>query len=119
MSDQDPIVNKALFDKWARRTRNELLEALPAYIRSSQLQIVAYIERAINQAITRERAALYKYVGKEIARQLSTPELKELVGHLFEQEKGRQDPDAINVEVIDGLFTGSKAKRNKDGNQPD
>jgi DNA primase large subunit len=107
-----------VFNKWARRTEKKVLKGLEGYVLVMQGKLAAIIEREVNRQLTAERAALYKYVGKELAKRLSTPELKEMVAFLFEQEKGRQDPNAINVEVIDGFGAGSRAKRDVDGDKP-
>lgn len=116
---QEAPVTRAAFDKFARRTENEVLKALPGMVKNLKIQIKHYVDREIGRKLTEERTALYKYVDRELARALSTPSLKETVKRLIEQEFGRQDPDAINVEVIETFGTGDKAKKNKDARKFD
>jgi hypothetical protein len=106
-------VTRAQFEKFERRTYNEILRALPGLVKDQEKRIKLYIDREIGKRITESRTALYQYVDKELARALSTPKLKATVGRLIEQEFGRQDPNAINVEVIEKFGTGDRAKKNK------
>jgi hypothetical protein len=105
------------FDKFARRTQNEILKALPGMVQDLERRIKLYIDREIGRRLTKERTAIYKYVDKELARALSTPALKNTVASLIEAEFGRQDPDAINVEVVERLGTGAKPKKNKNASE--
>ncbi len=106
-------LTKAAFEKFERRTYNEIRRALPGLVKEQEKRIKLYIDREIGKRITEQRTALYQYVDKELARALSTPKLKSTVERLIEQEFGRQDPNAINVEVIEKFGTGDKAKKNK------
>lgn len=106
-------VTKAAFDKWKRRAENDVKKALFNLVKGHEKRIKPYIDREIGRRLSEERTALYKYVDKELARALSTPKLKTTVKRLIEQEFGRQDPNAINVEVIEKFGAGDKAKKNK------
>ncbi len=106
-------VTRAQFEKFERRTYNEILRALPGLVKDQEKRVKHYVDREIGRRLSEDRTALYKYVDKELARLLSTPKLKETVRRLIEQEFGRQDPNAINVEVIEKFGAGDKAKKNK------
>jgi hypothetical protein len=114
---EDVRVTQERFDKFARRTQNEILKALPGMVKDLERRIALHIDREINRKLTEERTAIYQYVDRELARALSTPKLKERVKQLIETEFGRQDPDAINVEVVERLGTGAKPKKNKDASE--
>lgn len=106
-------VTRAQFEKFERRTYNEIRRALPGLVKEQEKRIKLYIDREIGRRLSEDRTALYKYVDKELARALSTPNLKTTVKRLIEEEFGRQDPNAINVEVIEKFGAGDKAKKNK------
>ena len=106
-------VTRAQFEKFERRTHNEIIRALPGLVKDLEKRIKLYIDREIGRRITEERTALYQYVDKGLSRALSTPNLKSTVERLIEEEFGRQDPNAINVEVIEKFGAGDKAKKNK------
>ena len=114
---EDVKVTQERFDKFARRTENEILKALPGMVKNLEKRIALHIDREINRRLTEERTRLYEQVERTIARALSTPKLKETVKQLIEAEFGRQDPNAINVEVVERLGTGAKPKKNKDASE--
>jgi hypothetical protein len=114
---EDVKVTQERFDKFARRTENEIRKVLPGIVEAFKKRVVAEVAREIGRRIAEQRTALYQYVDRSIDRALSTPKLKERVKQLIEAEFGRQDPNAINVEVVERLGTGAKPKRNKDASE--
>ena len=114
---QEAPVTRGQFEKFERRTYNEILRALPGLVKDQEKRIKHFIDKEIGRRLSEERTALYRYVDKELARALSTPNLKNTVKRLIEQEFGRQDPNAINVEVIEKFGAGDKAKKNKNASE--